>query len=246
VTTTVAPPRRTGYATSDPAQARELLGPDVRSRRGVLLRPAPPSQGSGGLAPALTADCVRSRCPRRCWQPRYRRPWLRVPCHDPPLPRLGPCGARAPYSARSSADVVRPLMQLSARPCSRPNDAAWCGYPPGAGVACTGCCTSLLYGMTGAGINPVGSAAPPPGSGRCTGLIIVGSALMPVIPRLDRSADLRWSPAEGLLHAALRAGDPHYVHAQGFSSGCRRSSLPARTARFAVQGHDQAGLPGRN
>ena len=124
--------------------------------------------------------------------------------------------------------------KLPARPCSRPNVAAWCvcGYPPRAGVVCAGCCTSLLYGLTGAGINPAGSAGPPPGWR--IGLIMVGGALVPAVPRLDRSADLRWSPPKGLLPVALGAGHPHYAHSQGFSSGCRQSSLPARTTRFAV------------
>ena len=49
---------------------------------------------------------------------------------------------------------------------------------------------------------------------RCIGLIGVGGALMHAIPYLDRSADLQQSSAEGLLHAALRAGDPHPVRTQ--------------------------------
>jgi hypothetical protein len=48
-------------------------------------------------------------------------------------------------------------------------------------------------------------------SGECPGLSW-GGALMPLLPRLDRVADLRFSPPEVLSHTALRASDYHFPY----------------------------------
>src|SRR5690348_18417716 len=47
--------------------------------------------------------------------------------------------------------------------------------------------------------------------GECPGLSW-GGALMPLLPRLGRVDDLRFSPPEVLPHTALRASDYHFPH----------------------------------
>lgn len=145
------------------------------------------------------------------------------PAMGPPLPRLGPCGARAPSLCPALLDRARMWCACWMRTTGTPLLAAarcslaWMWISAQGGRCVHGLLSLAAVRDDWRGYQPRWERRTAAGSGRCIGVIIVGGALMPVIPRLDRSADLRWSPAEGLLHAALSAGDPQYVHDQGFS-----------------------------